>query len=318
MKKNWIQLTLSTLVIMALGAWLASHAQIKPAEVGHAIEKVGWGAALLAFACHLLQTMLVLIRYSVMTPLEFHPGFRRVVYAVGLGQAVNTYFPARAGDVLKCFLLSKGKSRLTVLSSAGLVVADRIVDVGALLAVAILWKAYEHPRMKEWLGNLSLQMGWGVGALVAVALFVAWFFLLRRKSTVASKWTGDFRDGMRCLGRPKNLVVATILAALAWSGEVFSIQILSASQGVHLSFSNCLFVLLALNFAVSLPLSFANLGPFEAAVALSLASFGMETNTAFAVATVHHGFQLIAMGFWGVVGLVVRPRDTAPLPSQST
>jgi ACR3 family arsenite efflux pump ArsB len=60
----------------------------------------------------------------------------------------------------------------------------------------------------------------------------------------------------------------------------------------------------------------ANLGPFEAAIALTLATFGMDSNSAFAVATVQHGVQLLVVACFAGMAMVVRPRDPKP-PSVS-
>jgi uncharacterized membrane protein YbhN (UPF0104 family) len=316
-KKNWIQLTVSTLLIMILGAWLASRAEIEPSEVGRAIVSVGWKAFFLAFLCHFIQISLVILRYHLLAPREIHPGFRRLSYAIGIGHALNTYFPARLGDVLKCFFLSQGSgNRMTALSGAGLVVADRLLDVSMLLLMAVLWRPYEHPRMKEWLSTLPLHLGWGIVGLGVVAVFLVWFFFLRGKTGLAARWTGEFRDGTLGLTRPGPVLLGAALAIVAWGAEVTSIQILAASQGVSLTFSNCLFVILWLNFAISLPLSLANLGPFEAAIALTLATFGMDSNSAFAVATVQHGVQLLVVACFAGMAMVVRPRDPKP-PSVS-
>lgn len=313
MRKNWVKLALSTLALLAAGGWLASKANIKPQEVFHTVQSLGWRTVLAALACNVAQTFFIIFRYYVVIPKELHPGARRVTYAIGLGHALNTVLPARAGDVLKCFWLSQGKhNRLSLLSSAGVLVADRVLDVAVLLAMAVVWQAYRHPKIQEWASAVSDKVG-AVGFLGAtIACLVAGaVFFFRKRRLKHSKWTGEFRTGFACFGRPPLLALATALAFFAWSGEILSVHILASSQGVDISFANALFVILALNLAISVPVSFANVGPFEAAIALSLTSFGMPSSQALAVATVHHGLQVLAIGGWALVALIVKPRQSS-------
>ena len=76
----------------------------------------------------------------------------------------------------------------------------------------------------------------------------------------------------------------------------------------NLSLGELMFVLLVLNIAISVPVSFANVGPFEAAIALALTSFGMDGSKALAVATVHHAIQLITIGLGAAVSVFMRRR----------
>jgi uncharacterized membrane protein YbhN (UPF0104 family) len=301
---------ISTVLSLGVGVFLLSRSGIEPKQVIKTIENLGWGTALLAVAFNLVQTVCVLLRHSILIPEELHPGWRRVFYSVISGHALNTVFPARAGDVLKCFLLSKGrKNRLKFFASAGVIVADRLVDVAVLLGMAAIWKAYRHPRVEEWVVQSSQSASRMLtAAFLGIALLIALFYVVRRVSAAQRKWSKEFRKGFLCLGRPRPLLFAIILAAGGWSGEIFSILVLSGSQGVELSFAQGIFVILALNIAISFPVSVANLGPFEAAIALSLVSFGMDSSQAFAVATVHHGLQLAAIGLTLLISLTVRPR----------
>lgn len=295
---------------MGVFLWLAYHADVKPREVWEAIKGVGWKPACFAMVCHCVQTLCILLRNAVLTPAELYPGLHRIVYAVGVGHALNTYLPARAGDVLKCFLLSKGrKGRLSTLSAAGVVVADRILDVLTLFAMAVVWRADKHTGLQAWLRNYFVNWSWIQLLTVCVLAITTALFVVRGSSYFAARWTGEFRSGMRCLFRPSRVVVAVLLAIVAWSAEAYSVIFLANALGGDLSFSNGLLVIVALNFAISLPVSFANLGPFEAAIALTLTSFGMSSNSAFAAATVHHGLQLLTIGVWGWACFLTRPKE---------
>ena len=292
---------------------MASRANIRPSEVWRTIQQLGWRPAFVAFAGCFGQVLFMILRYHAIIPRSINPGLRRVTYAISLGHLTNTYFPARAGDVLKCFLLSRAqrgkRSRLSLLAATGAVVADRVLDVSVLLLMALIWRAFSHPRIQEWMNSLPLN--WGVGILavgVLVLAAVGWHVFLRQRSVRAAKWGAEFRSGMVGLTDPRSVGLAAAFAFVSWGGEALAIHALANSQGLELTFGNTVFVVLMLNLAISVPLSFANVGPFEAAVALSLTSFGLDSTQAVAVATVHHGLQLFSIGLWAAIALLIRER----------
>jgi uncharacterized membrane protein YbhN (UPF0104 family) len=293
---------------------MASHAHIRPKEVWTAIGELGFGSVAIAFLGCFTQVLFLVLRSDVLIPRETYPGARRVVYSIGLGHLMNTYFPARAGDVLKCFLLSQGGSPLSLLSAAGVLIGDRIIDITVLLGMAVAWKAYAHPQMVEWLSGVSIPYTLVSAGVLISALAGALFWFTRKGSRRTAKWTKEFWKGTACLSRPRFLLLGVLFAFISWSGEALALQALAQAQGTSLTFGNAVFVVVALNLAISVPLSFANVGPFEAAIALALSTFGMAAPQAVAVATIHHAIQLVVILAWGAIALLVRPRKLRRRP----
>jgi 2-polyprenyl-3-methyl-5-hydroxy-6-metoxy-1,4-benzoquinol methylase len=80
-------------------------------------------------------------------------------------------------------------------------------------------------------------------------------------------------------------------------------MLLSSSVGIHLTWSSALGVLVVLNVGIAIPISFANVGTFETAVAFGLIRLGNPLQESLGVATVHHLIQvgstlMLAGGFW--------------------
>ncbi len=300
MRKNWIQILITTILVLALGLWVISKSNVRLDQVWATIKALGWQYALLAFVGCFGQVLFLILRHQALIPQEYRPGFRKVLYAAGMGHMLNTYLPARAGDVMKAVILSRGTPpSMSFLTATGALVADRLVDITVLVFMGLLWRSNNHLKLQNWIENTPWSLGLALGlvALSLVAGAVYWF--RRHGSDRMAKWSSEFRDGTLCLIRPAALSWGILLAFLSWSGEVLAILSLSQSQGLSLSFGNALFVVIALNAAISVPFSLANVGPFEAAVALSLTSFGMDPAQAIAVGTVHHAIQLVAITLWG-------------------
>lgn len=268
-----------------------------------------WAIAV-AYLGNFLQAFLLILRHDVLIPREQHPGYRRVFFGIGVGHGVNVFFPARAGEVLKCLLLTQPKKegKVTPLSVAGVLVADRVVDISTLSLMAIATRAYIQPPIQQWLRGLHVPWYWVAIVLTFVLALSLWFFFFRESTRRARRWGREFRSGLHCLGRPKWLAIAMVLAALSWGGELVSLIVLCSTQGFSLTLGNSVFVLIAISLVASMPVSFGNIGPYEAAGALVLVSLGLNYETALAVATVHHLVQLAAIATWTLIALLLRER----------
>ena len=73
-----------------------------------------------------------------------------------------------------------------------------------------------------------------------------------------------------------------------------------------MTFTQAVFVLLALNFFISVPLSIANFGPFEAGVVMALQAVEkIPTEQALAVATVHHLAQMLSVLMMAILSFLL-------------
>lgn len=289
-------------------------------ELGDSMRVFGVsGCALsLLFLCG--QIVFMILRYWALVPGEHAPSLLRIAYAVSVGQAVNNFFPARAGDFIKAALLTRNPKaafsrsaqvvpddrRFTFLKAMGLVVADRIVDIGTLILLVIFSGALMIPgdlMGKDKLPSTSTVLL--VLAALAVVMFVARHAVGRKVAEKMKKltaWFREFRGGFRGMLNPRQLAMGIVFAGLSWWCEILSLQTLSGLQGFPMTFAQSVFVLLALNFFISVPLSIANFGPFEAGVVMALQAVEkIPTEQALAVATVHHIAQMASVTILAVI-----------------
>jgi hypothetical protein len=286
-------------------------------ELKHSISGFGLTSCLVAFLCLAGQILFMIFRYWALLPTEHSINIFRMAYAISAGQAVNCYFPARAGDFLKAALMTRDPKaafsgqapkgdfegddrRFTFLKAMGLIVADRVVDVGTLILMVLVSGALFIPA--DLVAKKEMPPTWVIIAIVVgilVAVIIAKYALGTRVSDKLKKvahWIKDFRAGFRGMVKPRKLALGILFAALSWECEILSIQTLSSMQGFPMTFTQAVFVLLALNFFISVPLSIANFGPFEAGVVMALQAVEkIPTEQALAVATVHHLAQMTSV-----------------------
>jgi uncharacterized membrane protein YbhN (UPF0104 family) len=98
-----------------------------------------------------------------------------------------------------------------------------------------------------------------------------------------------------------SVIVATAL--VGWIAELVALIVLASGLGFHLAFPQAVVAVIVLNLGIALPVSIANVGAFEAALAVGLSRFGVPTPDAIAIATVLHAAQIgaviiAALAFW--------------------
>lgn len=242
-----------------------------------------------------LQVIWMGLRVWALTPTGTRA--KPVVWAISYGQFANAFFPARAGDALKVAILGdkeKGAG-LSFTASAGVLVADRPVDIVALLLWVFAAGAYKLPEFKtERMPNVTTILI-VLGSILLTSFFVFGFALkdrfpeLRAKLKEFGKSAGSFLNITQ--GLP-----SLFFAFFCWLSEFLAIVILVRSVGIPISLTEAVAVIAILNLAIALPISVANVGPFEAAMTYALTKLGVPTPMAISIAILHHAFQVLGTG----------------------
>jgi hypothetical protein len=211
---------------------------------------------------------------------------------------VNILAPLRAGDAVKAVLLSRpdGTNRLDLSQAAGAVLADKVVDVGSAILLC---------SIGGLLGLLSqLTAVVAVGAILLAALLVV--------GLARPEWLGrpgkvgrEIWRGASALRDPVMGSTSLVFSVGAWVAELLAVQVLARAVGFSLPLSRVLLALVLLNIGISVPISVANVGPYEAALAFGLKQSGVPLASGLVVAAVHHLLELLAISLVSA-GLLVR------------
>jgi uncharacterized membrane protein YbhN (UPF0104 family) len=199
-----------------------------------------------------------------------------------IGYFVNTTLPARAGEAARVVALNQ-RGRASRFQALGTVVAERTIDVLALLA--ILFAVAPFLPHADWLPR-SLEPG----AVISVALLatIALFALRGRRLA-------------RLLLRP--------LAALPGVS-----QLVLRAFDLKLGFEAGLLVVVATNLALIIPSGPAAIGVFEAATVAALAPFHVGRTSALSYGMLHAltALPFIAHGYIALHQYAVALRRLGP------
>ena len=146
-------------------------------------------------------------------------GTNILVFLSGLAMSIT---PAKAGELLKCYLL-RDRTGVAVSASAPVVVMERLTDVVSVVLLALL-------------GLALLPMPvLSVLAVVLALCGVAMLLILTRKGDrlfdlpLLRRWKGTLStsyEGLRRLAAPKVTVIALVLAAAAWISEGLALWVI--------------------------------------------------------------------------------------------
>lgn len=289
-------LTITTLFILSgVGYYLYGH-EAEFSGIANSLARLTIFSLSVCLSLALIQVLFQSLRLWMMllaggVKLSWLEVFR----SFSLGQLINDFVPARAGDVAKVALLKRvvQDKAVTLTKIAGTVfVADKVADICALAFWSLLGGrdiVRESVREKD-LSDLY-YVGAILGGLICALLAVLVF---RSDARFAQRAFGAFRQILPFV-RSKYALFGLLFALAVWFVEVVNVSWLSGAIGNKISFYECLAVIILLNIGIAVPISIANVGTFEAAMAFGLTRFGVPLDAAIAIATVHHMVQVTAV-----------------------
>ncbi|MBI4403190.1 MAG: flippase-like domain-containing protein [Deltaproteobacteria bacterium] len=308
---KWFRLVFSVAVVVILMLLITRMGKISYRDVAQALKNFSPLAVLIAYSCCVLQIFFQIARFWVLLPKKAAVAWSQAATAISMGQFLNAFAPARAGDVAKAAIISrKNSGDVPFITGAGVIVSDRIVDLVSLFIILVFSGAYRVPAFA--LSNY-LPSGKTVTIAVLVSLAIIGFLVVAyKKQWLVMRWVSLFKEGLRSLGHPASFLISLLVSVGAWGSEAFAIKMLCNSQGLPLSFADAVYVLTVLNLAIAIPIAVANVGVFEASVVFALSALDTPIAQAIAIGTVHHGLQFASVGTWALfMALFPKNKPTA-------
>jgi uncharacterized protein (TIRG00374 family) len=314
MKIPWrgaIGLALSVLLL-----WWAFHG-VKWTEVWRDVRTAD---PVLVFLAVLVGNMIFPLRAirwrPILDPVAPSLPYGKLWRATAIGMMANNILPARAGELVRAFVLSRETTVPFSAAFASLVV-DRVFD--AVIVLLLVVAAMMDPRFPAGVSALAYA---GTGVLlflaVGVALYAIVFFpdrLIRLYEVFARRLVPRFEErgrimlrsfanGLSVLRHPKRFVIVFFWALLLWLTQGFAFWIMFRAIGITAPFSAALLVQGLIVLWVAMPSTPGFFGPFEFASVTALGWYGVHGSLAAAWALSYHVLSLIPITFIGLVYVV--------------
>jgi uncharacterized protein (TIRG00374 family) len=261
--------------------------------------------------CALLAYVAILplwaLEWRVLAPSGTGNTFRRMLGVVAMTSSTLNTTPFLVGEAAGALLLVTqiGLTRSAALSMTAM---DQLL-VGVAKLVVLTVAAFTL-TLPTWMSAGVAALAIGVGVLLSACLTFAWHherIALSAERLLPARvapMIGRVGASLAPLRSVRRSSAAITLALAKKAVEVLAIYCAQHAFGVSLPIASCVLVLAALNLATLVPIVPANLGVYEAAVALIYTHLGLAPEQAVAMAVVQHACFFVALALPGYAWLL--------------
>jgi uncharacterized protein (TIRG00374 family) len=282
-------------------------------------------SAMVALSCAITMLTMVFraLRWQyLLAPIghaRFGPAFRTTT----IGFAASAVLPARAGEVIRPYLLARQEG-LSATATFATIIVERLLDAVTCVALLASFVVFFDPGMAGadsrlyWLVEVG---GITVGVLAVALLGV--MFVAARDPAAAGRWAYKlehvfpgrlthkmaevllkFAEGLAVVRTPRRFAAALALSLPLWLAIGWGIWAITRAFGIDMPYTGSFLLIALLVVGVSVPTP-GGVGGFEAAVQIGLTSFYRVANDrAVGAALVLHAASLLPTVVLGFVFLL--------------
>lgn len=251
---------------------------------GDAIGSISVVPLLIGLALHLASVGFKAIGWRAILRAAIPRGpvpARPVILAMYSGVALNGVLPARAGEVLRLFLVRQRVARTTYPMLAASLMAE--LPFTTLMSVLLIIWASRSGALPDLPGLPAFEISWMAGHPTAVGVTLILLAGLAGAVMILfaprlSRFWEQVGAGVACLRRPR-IYLTTVLPwhLLWWSSGLAAAFFFLEAFGVRSSLNNALLALVAAAIAGGIPLTPGGLGAKQALLLVLLAGEGTTT-----------------------------------------
>jgi uncharacterized protein (TIRG00374 family) len=248
-------------------------------------------------------------------------GFAPLWHATAIGFMANNLLPARAGEVARAYTVQRLTSVRFTTAVASLAV-ERVMDgivLVLLLSVATTLGGFSAGTTVGGITIGGIVRGASIlfGVLLGCALVVVHspqftVRLVRRTAgrVLPARWTQrligiieGLVEGLDALRRPVHFLIITWWSLIVWLTAAASFWAAFRAFNIDIPWSASLLTQGLVSFGVAIPSSPGFVGPFEAAVRVSLGLYGVRPGLAVSLAVGYHlttFLPITLLGMWSL------------------
>ncbi len=300
-------------------------------EMWDALADANYAIALASLPVYFIGIWVRTVRWQYLLRPVARVSIWRLYPVVIIGLMANNLIPARAGELVRAYILGE-RERVSKATSLGTIAVDRLFDGLTLIPMLVIIAAFVGGG-EEFEANLliakftlnfvgiaivmAILFGGVLGALFLLAFSETWRKRADRLITTLTPQrlrpqveglASSFFDGLKALRSPLDLGVALLMSTVSWLLEATMYYIVGLAFDIELGFHYYLLVSAAANLAISVLASQGGIGPFELVTKQTFIAAGVASSTATAYAIGLHALVLLpviilGLYFLGTMGL---------------
>ena len=267
-----------------------------------------WEWFLAVIASTSFSSLMRSLRWRVLLNARAHFDVPTVFWANMAGYLGNNFLPARAGEVVRTFIISS-RSTLTrtyVLTTA---LSERMMDAIAL----VLWSGIVlmgvHPK-PAWLNQVSrtLAVGAGAGLLVVIVLPHAKSLcnaIIRRLpfSEKLLPIAEQILLGLQTFHDVRRLATFAAYTVAIWSVDTYTVVLGGRALDLEIGYSAAALLICGMGLGSALPSTPGYVGIYQFVAVSVLTPFGIAKDAALALILVLQALGYVVITMFGVPGL---------------
>jgi uncharacterized protein (TIRG00374 family) len=274
-------------------------------QLGEHLRTMDWKWVVVAIAVEVGVYFIDAWRWMVLLGPVGAPSFGCCLQSVFVGLFANDILPARAGEIIRCFLLSF-KSEVPISLALTSDFIERMMD-GLWIVIFYLLITFQVASHV-----VVTRVMWGFGAaVVVISLIILWVLFHRQHAhrfVSNSSWAARFihlLDEIHRLGHWRELGQAMAISGLFWAGQVFAVWAIARADGFYFSGSEMAFLLVVKTVGTLIPNAPANMGAYQASTVYALERLLTEPTEAKILAEIMFGFLTLPLLLGGALAIAL-------------
>jgi glycosyltransferase 2 family protein len=296
--RSWALIVSTNLVSLICMGWVLNGAGIQ--HIWGEVRHMHWAWVCAAVTSDICVYLLHAWRWKLLLSPVGRVPFVQSVESIYVGLFANEVLPFRAGELIRCFLLSKfTEVPISVTFASALI--ERLFDGIWLLACFFFCL-----RLVKLPGVL-LHGGYILGVLIVICALILAYAMYARKQSLDLvsgiswlRWFDTLIKDLHLIGHSRYLYFSFLVSGLYMFAQVVPIYMLVRANRLPVAFAASFTMMVLLRLSSIVPQAPGNLGSFQWVTARTLIMFGLASGHAkrfslilWAVVTI----PLIVIGF---------------------
>jgi hypothetical protein len=325
------------LAISGWSIWLLAQS-VDITAVGEYLGRSSWPLLTICLLSVPVAMLVKAIRWRYLFAMQSAPQVPPLLSSLYIGYLMNTVLPARAGELVRAFLIGR-QDGVGTPAALATIVLEKLLDL-ATLAIVLVVLILVVP-LPDWVTPIAYASAAGlVGGFVGLALMLAarrpvlrLIVCLEQRSRLLARLrpsalADSFLDSLAGLGRREPLPALLCWSVLVWVGAAITLWTGILGVGIPTSLTAVLLVLVVTNIGMAVPSAPGYVGVFHYLVVISLQPFGVDPSHALGAAMIVHLIifgNFILGGAWflwragytvsSLKSQVSSPKRAAPTPT---
>ena len=316
---------LRTVIVIGLAVGLIAVflRNADPGEVWAAVTTARIDYLLLALVLMVLTYVVRAERWTYLLAPLGRARFSAVFRTTVIGFGASAVLPARAGEVIRPYLLAR-REGLSFTAALATIVVERILDLVAVLVQLAVFLLVFDPGLeaKDSAVFSAIRFGGLLTAPIAVGALLVMFFMAghpdtlhawllkaetvfpARIASMIARLARTFAEGFAVVRHAPRLIAAMAWSCILWVLIAGSIWVTSQAFGIDMPVTGSWLMLAPLVVGVAVPTP-GGVGGFHEAYRIgATAFFGVDNDTAVGAAIVLHAISVVPVTIAGLAFMV--------------